>query len=144
MAGEVERIYTIPFREAYQRKRTARAIRAIDILKKFLARHMKADIENVHISKGLNELIWARGIQKPPRRVKALVKKDATGKVLASLVDENKQVEAKKEKRKEKQEKKKAERKKEHEKTKAESGKKPEAKPVEKPAAKAEAAEAKT
>ncbi|MEW6329104.1 MAG: 50S ribosomal protein L31e [Candidatus Micrarchaeota archaeon] len=109
MAGEVERVYTIPFRKAYERKRTARAVRAIDILKKFLARHMKTGEENVRISKGLNELIWARGIQKPPRRVKALVKKDATGKVFASLVDEKekKEAEAKKEeKKKEKKEKK--------------------------------------
>jgi len=96
--AEVERIYTIPLREAYEQRRSKRAIRAVDFLKRFLARHMKTDVENVRISKGLNELVWARGIQKPPRRVKALVKKDASGKVLASLVDEKKE-ERKKEER---------------------------------------------
>ncbi len=65
----IENIYTIPF---YPRlNKTApyrRAPRAIRMLKEFIVKHTKADF--VVITNELNEFIWKRGIQKPPRKVK--------------------------------------------------------------------------
>lgn len=65
----IENIYTIPF---YPRlNKTApyrRAPRAIRMLKEYIVKHTKADF--VIITNDLNEFIWKRGIQKPPRKVK--------------------------------------------------------------------------
>jgi len=66
----MERIYQIPLREVYERPRTKRAPLAIRAIRKFIARHMSTDIEKVWIDRSINEAIWARGIQKPPRRIR--------------------------------------------------------------------------
>jgi large subunit ribosomal protein L31e len=65
-----EKVYMINLRDAFEKPRGKRGPKAIDIIRAFMARHMKADLGNVKISGKLNEVVWARGIQKPPRRVK--------------------------------------------------------------------------
>lgn len=90
MAAE-ERIYTVPLSKAYSTVRTKRARKAISILKLFTARHMKVDVDNVKISSGVNSLIWKRGIQKPPRKIKVkMVKEENDGNpiVKVMLLDE--------------------------------------------------------
>jgi len=74
-----EREYTIPLRRAWIAPRWKRTPRAIRIVRAFIQRHMKA--EKVVISPELNELIWARGIKKPPRRVRVKAVKDEEGVV---------------------------------------------------------------
>ena len=64
------RIYTIPLRKAFNVPSRKRAKKAMKIVKEFISRHEKIPLENIKISNKLNEKIWARGIQKPPRRVK--------------------------------------------------------------------------
>jgi large subunit ribosomal protein L31e len=88
MADKLERIYTVPLGKAYEGVRTKRARRAVTILRQFLVRHMKPkDKDSVSISTALNDIIWRRSMQHPPRRVKIrTVKED--GKVNAYLVDE--------------------------------------------------------
>jgi len=81
-----EKIFTIPFRKIYEARRMIRAKKASHFVKIFLARHMKVDEENVKIGKGINEKIWMRGIQKPPRRIKIHVLKNEEGMVFAELV----------------------------------------------------------
>jgi large subunit ribosomal protein L31e len=93
MAGEkvgekLERIYTVPLRKAYNASRKKRAIRAVDLLRAFVSRHMKTDWVNVRISEPLNAFIWARSIQKPPSRVKIKVVKEEGKLTLASLYEE--------------------------------------------------------
>ncbi len=64
------RHYTIPLRAAWAVPRTRRAKRAVNEIKKFVGRHMKVqDDETIWIDTPVNEKIWERGIQKPPRRV---------------------------------------------------------------------------
>jgi len=81
-----ERIYTIPF---YPKLKLStinkRAPRAIRIMKEFIYRHMKA--EDIIIDNELNEYIWARGIQKPPRKVRVRALKDEDGIVELYLVE---------------------------------------------------------
>jgi large subunit ribosomal protein L31e len=64
----IENIYTIPFYPKLNKtapyRRTPRAIR---MLKEYIFKHTKADF--VVISNELNEFMWSRGIQKPPRRI---------------------------------------------------------------------------
>jgi len=71
---KVERIYTIPLREKCRvvprYKKTNKAIKTI---KEFIARHMKVqdrDLSKVRIDKYLNEIVWFRGIRKPPIKIK--------------------------------------------------------------------------
>lgn len=70
----IEREYTIPLRPEFRKvpryKKTNKAIKAI---KEFLVRHMKIrdrDLNKVKIDKLLNEMVWTRGIKKPPSKIK--------------------------------------------------------------------------
>jgi len=81
--AEATYIYTIPLSQAWAAPRHRRAKRAINIIREFAERHMKTS--NVKISSELNELIWQRGIQKPPRRVNVKMEKDKDGLVTISL-----------------------------------------------------------
>ena len=67
---DLERIYTIPLRDVKELPRTKRAPRAIAVIKKFIARHMKTTEEDVWIDTSINEKIWSRGIEKPPSKIR--------------------------------------------------------------------------
>jgi len=72
-----ERAYTIPLRVVYNRAaRKERAKRAMNHIREFIARHMHADPENVKIHTSVNEIVWQRGIEKPPRKIKVVAVKD--------------------------------------------------------------------
>ncbi len=83
----MERVYTIPLGDAYKAPRNKRVPRAVNILRQFAQRHMKARNLPVKLSDALNKHLWSKSIQKPPRRVKVrlLKKEDA---VYAYLSDE--------------------------------------------------------
>ncbi len=81
-----ERIYTVPLRKAYWTgSRLRRANRAVRILREFVQRHMKP--EEIVIQKEVNERIWSRGIQKPPRRVRIRVTKNEDNLVRVYLAE---------------------------------------------------------
>ena len=86
MREEVERIITIPMRATKMAPRTKRAARAIKEIRDNIARHMKADVEKIWIDKSLNEKIWERGIQNPPRKITVKAVKFEDGLVEVSLV----------------------------------------------------------
>ena len=79
-----ERIYTVPLRGAWRSPRQRRAPRAIRILRSFIERHMKP--ETIVITNEVNEYIWRRGIQKPPRKVRIRALRDGEGRVIVRLV----------------------------------------------------------
>jgi large subunit ribosomal protein L31e len=90
MVDELERIYTVPLRDAYKTIRGKRSSRAVKILKSFLARHMKTQEERVKLGAEVNSLIWSSGMKKPPRRIKVKAKRDSKGEVSVSLLEEKK------------------------------------------------------
>ena len=59
---------------------------AIRIIRQFTTRHMKAN--EVKIERGVNELIWSRGITNPPRRIKLEMERDEDGVVSVRLAPE--------------------------------------------------------
>lgn len=75
--ADLERIYTVPLGDAYSYTRTKRSRRAVSLLRAFIKKHMKAEGRRILVSTALNESIWQRGMQKPPRRVKIRAIKDA-------------------------------------------------------------------
>ena len=126
--AENERVYTIPLGRAYDKTRVRRARIAIKMVRTVLCRHMKAEESTVRISEKTNELLFARGMQKPPRKLKVRVVR-ADGIVKAYLMDE-KPVEKKEAKKEAKKDEKKEEKPREAVKEKApEAGKREEKKP---------------
>ena len=118
---KLERIYTVPLKDAYEAIRTKRSRRAISLLRAFVVRHMKSDV--VVISNTANSFIWRRSMQSPPRYVKIrAIRQD--GKVNVYLADE---------KPEEKKQEKKTEPKKESKKDEKKEDKKVEASNIEKP-----------
>lgn len=81
-----ERLYTINFSKIYALGRhRERARKAIKFLRAFSARHMKADEGKVVIGADVNEFVWKRGIQKPPRKLRVKMMKDKDGTVMVTL-----------------------------------------------------------
>ncbi|MFX0054460.1 MAG: 50S ribosomal protein L31e [Promethearchaeota archaeon] len=81
-----ERIYTVPLRKAYWTgSRLRRSNRAVRILREFVERHMKP--EEVVIQPEVNERIWERGIQKPPRRIRIRATKNSDNLVRVYLAE---------------------------------------------------------
>ncbi|MBI2579714.1 MAG: 50S ribosomal protein L31e [Candidatus Aenigmarchaeota archaeon] len=70
-AAEGEKIYTIPLRDAYRKAHKKRTPHAVKLIEKFLKTHTKAD--TIKLGSRLNEEMWRRGIEKPPRRVRVKV-----------------------------------------------------------------------
>ena len=72
-----ERIYVVPLAKARKGPRNKWAKKSIRFLRDFMTRHFKP--ESLVISQEVNERIWARGIQKPPRKLKVRVTKNIDG-----------------------------------------------------------------
>ncbi len=78
--SSVEKIYTIPLRKAYKKAHQKRTPYAVREVKKYIITHTKAS--SVKIGSRLNEELWGRGIEKPPRRVRVkAVVEEGTAKV---------------------------------------------------------------
>ncbi|MFW9946791.1 MAG: 50S ribosomal protein L31e [Promethearchaeota archaeon] len=78
-----ERIYIIPLAKARKGPRTKWAKKSMRYLKEFMERHFKP--ESLIISQEVNEKIWSRGIQKPPRKLKVRATKNIDGLVVVYL-----------------------------------------------------------
>jgi large subunit ribosomal protein L31e len=75
-----EKFYTVNLRDLWTAPKDKRAPKAVRTLREFVKRHMKVD--NVKVSNEINQEIWARSIQKPPRKLKIRAVKDKEGQVI--------------------------------------------------------------
>ncbi|MQY61737.1 hypothetical protein GH146_00435 [archaeon] len=90
-----ERFYTIPLRKVWISPRKKRAPKAGRIVKSFVIKHMKVrteadeeeEAEKLVISNEVNEKLWSRGIEKPPRKIRVRVVKDKEGVVTVLLAE---------------------------------------------------------
>lgn len=91
-----EKIYTIPLGKAWISPRKKRAPKAIRLIKSFIQRHMKIkteveemeeEAERLVISNEVNEKIWSRGIEKPPRKIRVRAVKDKEGVITVYLAE---------------------------------------------------------
>jgi len=78
-----ERIYIVPLAKARKGPRNKRAKKAIRYLREYMKRHFKP--ESIIIAQEVNEKIWERGIQKPPRKLKVRATKNIEGLVVVYL-----------------------------------------------------------
>jgi large subunit ribosomal protein L31e len=71
---KIEREYVIPLREKCRSvPRYKKTNKAIKTIKEFLVKHMKIrdrDLKKIKLDKYLNEIIWFRGIKRPPTKIK--------------------------------------------------------------------------
>ncbi len=93
-----ERIYTVPLGKARivpPNKRTSRAMRMV---RSFIIKHMKLEArkegeaeeeepKKLIISNEVNERMWKRGIEKPPRKIRVRAAKDKEGNVTVYLAE---------------------------------------------------------
>jgi len=90
-----ERFYTIPLRKAWISPRKKRAPKAARIVKSFVLKHMKVrteaegeeEPEKLVIDNEVNEKLWNRGIEKPPRKIRVRVVKNKEGVVTVLLAE---------------------------------------------------------
>ena len=93
-----ERNYTIPLQRALVRPPKKRAPRAMQLIRVFITKHMKLEMKvseeeeeeelpQLIISQEVNEKIWDRGIEKPPRKIRVRAAKDKDGNVTVYLAE---------------------------------------------------------
>lgn len=90
-----ERFYTIPLSKAWIVPRKKRAPKAARIVRNFVLKHMKVrteaegdeEPERLVIDNEVNEKLWSRGIEKPPRKIKVRVVKDKEGVITVLLAE---------------------------------------------------------
>ena len=80
-----ERIYLVPLAKARRGPRNKWAKKGVRYLREYMERHFKP--ESLVISQEVNEAIWARGIQKPPRKIKIRATKNIDGLVVCYLAE---------------------------------------------------------
>jgi len=84
----VERVYTINLGKVLLSPNNQRAKRAINMIREFAIHHMKS--EDIKIEEDVSHLVWARGIRRPPRKIRVKLTKDDDGTVLISKYQEEK------------------------------------------------------
>ena len=93
-----ERVYIIPLGKASIRPPKKRAPRAIQLIREFVTKHMKlemrmeeeeegGELPKLTISQDVNERIWDRGIEKPPKKIRVRAAKDKDGNVTVYLAE---------------------------------------------------------
>jgi large subunit ribosomal protein L31e len=93
-----ERIYTIPLARALVRPPKKRAPRAMQMIRAFITKHMKLEMRveeeeekeelpKLVISNDVNEKVWGKGIEKPPRKIRVRAAKDKDGNVTVYLAE---------------------------------------------------------
>jgi large subunit ribosomal protein L31e len=92
-----EKTYTIPLSKALIMPPRRRSPRAMRMIRAYIMKHMKipsrAEEEDeapptLIITEEVNEHVWSRGIEKPPRKIRVRATKDKEGNVTVHLAEE--------------------------------------------------------
>ena len=92
-----ERVYTVPLGKCWIVPPNKRAPRAMRMIRSFVMKHMKLEArgekeeeeepKRLVISNDVNERVWGRGIEKPPRKIRIRAAKDKEGNVTVYLAE---------------------------------------------------------
>ena len=91
-----EKTYTIPLGKALIMPPRKRAPRAMHMIRAYIVKHMKvpsrAEEEDevpptLTITQEVNEHVWGKGIEKPPRKIRVRATKDKEGNVTVHLAE---------------------------------------------------------
>jgi large subunit ribosomal protein L31e len=83
-----EAMFNINLRRARDTPSPRRAKAAVNLVRKFISRHMKAEPENVWIDNQVAIYLWSRGARKPPTRVTVKATKFEDGLVEVTFPEE--------------------------------------------------------
>jgi large subunit ribosomal protein L31e len=92
-----EKTYTIPLGKVHIMPPRKRSPRAMHMIRAYIVKHMKipsrAEEEDeqpptLTITQEVNERIWCKGIEKPPRKIRVRATKDKEGNVTVHLAEE--------------------------------------------------------
>jgi len=81
----VRAIHVIPLKYVYFGRRKNRADRVIRLIRKYVKRHFK-EAEKIIIDSLVNEYVWSRSREKPPRRVVVEIRFDKNEKIARVLL----------------------------------------------------------
>ena len=84
--AQKEQVYVIPLRDVKRVPCYKRANAPSKDLRSYLEHPMKGN--DVKLDQVINEAVWARGSQKPPRRIRVRAMKFEDGQVQAELAEE--------------------------------------------------------
>ena len=84
-SDDLERIYTINLGKVLLSQSQHRAVRAINMIREFARHHMNTEV--IKIEEDLAQLIWAKGVRHPPRKIRVRMSMTDDGNVLVSPYD---------------------------------------------------------
>ena len=82
-----ERIYTIPLGKVWISPRKKHSPKALRIIRQFVIKHMKTSKDSIRITNNVNERIWKKGIEKPPRKIRVRITRSSEGFVTVNLAE---------------------------------------------------------
>jgi large subunit ribosomal protein L31e len=93
-----ERVYTVPLGKCWIAPPNRRASRALRVIRSFVIKHMKLEERGEEeeeeeeprtlvIDNEVNERVWGRGVQKPPRKIRIRAAKDKDGNITVHLAE---------------------------------------------------------
>lgn len=82
-----ERIYTIPLGKVWISPRKKHSPKALRIIRQFVIKHMKISKDSIRITNTVNERIWKKGIEKPPRKIRVRITRSSEGFVTVNLAE---------------------------------------------------------
>ena len=85
---EEEHIFTIPLSKCKNLPRTKRAKVAMETVRSYIGSHMKVPERDVWVDSSVNDLIWKKGMKKPPQRIRVKAIKFEDGLVEVSTLEE--------------------------------------------------------
>ena len=65
-----ERVMTVPLRDVLAESETARADKAMSLIRQHLAQHFNVDEDEVRLDASINEAVWERGRSNPPSKLR--------------------------------------------------------------------------
>jgi large subunit ribosomal protein L31e len=65
-----ERVVTVPLRAVKQVPSQKQADRAMKLIREHLAKNFKVDEDDVRLDPSVNEAVWSKGRQSPPRKLR--------------------------------------------------------------------------
>ena len=84
---EEEHIFTVSLSKCRNLPRTKRARVAMSTIRSFIANHMKVTESDVWVDASVNDSIWAKGIKKPPSKIRVKAIKFEDGLVEVSTLE---------------------------------------------------------
>lgn len=64
-----EKSFTVPMQKVFDKPRTKRAAKAVNLVKRFLKKNFRTNEKQIKLSNKINELLWSKGIEHAPRRI---------------------------------------------------------------------------